>query len=230
MSMKGKVFPMTGQQSLTDVEKAKIATATSAQMEQQMQQLESAAKQRELEKDREHKETIDQLQHFLSETDVSESYSDFEFEGDVVLIRLFKYEPEQKSSGVIITEDIMGNTMEKRRPRIFAIGKILSIGSEVSDSFERRFKVNDVAFLPSNQVLGSMINPDWMNWVQMQQGNVGNVKGNQDIPKHVPKLKGWDRYMFIKDPIKANIDRYDVLTYLIPSSTLMAKYVGDGDF
>lgn len=178
-------------------------------------------------------------------------YSDFA--GDCFLIEIFKHEEfNEEKSGLITNVDptvdlstskvgksisaqelaVMqdsaaklikkGKTLKERR--VFAIGKILAIGNNVSPDY-KNYKVGDIVRI-SDSLLKPKQNPAWEEWAK--ETNMGQAKGIESVqpPRFVYGFEIFASNNSFKENPFAHVDEItpeDLFTYYIGTSYVKCK-------
>ncbi len=131
-----------------------------------------------------------------------------------LIIRLFRYDPPVQKANIIGMD---GESLsEERRAELFAIAKVIAVGTNTD------FKVGDLCSVP-DYLLQSQINPAYYQVMEaLKERPAPEIK---DIPsKYVLRIfNEWDKYVMILDKFTREITPHDKLTFCIPE-VLIRKY------
>lgn len=173
------------------------------------------------------------LKEFLSE-DLSQEYSKYTPTNDKVLVKVFKFVPEENTSDlgrstILVVSKLDGSLKPAsiaNNEKLFPIVKVIKKGKQTPDWV----KENELYVVPYNDIVGDDWNPEfkWMmqNFSQKKgDGKPSIVTIPDDMPQRILKIDiHWERYKFsMPDRISVE-NETDKLVYLIPPLKLEAEY------
>lgn len=151
------------------------------------------------------------------------------FDGDVALIELFKYEPnnskELGSEKTILIQDLQGNYVSSKtvlNSRFIPIGKILALGDKWSKSHE----VGDLITVPSKDVLGPEVNsPEYLHLLQFSNSSAPPMKP-EGMREKISSLESkWFNYMYY-DPFDFASHDLETRRFVVPAVKVKGSWVG----
>lgn len=140
--------------------------------------------------------------------------------GDVVLVRVFRFEPpDMYSSGLVNAEGVPLINESKRR--IVTIGKVLGIGDKCS--IADKLKVGDIVALSDN-LISIQDNPAFIQYLIETNGE--KAAGLEAV-KPSPTINSYftfrQQYGFVGNKFKEENDADDFFTFLFPTNFIKAK-------
>ena len=154
--------------------------------------------------------------------DHSIGYEGYNPVGAHVIIRLYLYKPEKKDTPQILTSfDDDGSGRGNMDSQAFPYAKVLRRGSKLGPDWED-LEVGDVCLIPED-LLGVEENPKWMEYEMVLREKPSIVDTVPRPPRMVPKIAGWQRYVFTKDKFSPPDFDIDAYTFLIPVTLLKAQ-------
>lgn len=160
--------------------------------------------------------------HKWVKTDHGIGYEAYNPVGAHVIIRLYLYKPEKKDTPHILTSfDDDGSGRDNLDSQAFPYAKILRRGPELGLDWSH-LKVGDVCLIPED-LLGVEENPKWMEFEMIIREKPSLVDTVARPPKMIPKIAGWQRYVFTRDKFSLPDFDIDAYTFLIPVTLLKAQ-------
>lgn len=153
-------------------------------------------------------------------------YAMYEFGGPQILVRIFKYFPEEKERDVTLT-DLDGAPLVKREESaVIPYGIVIKAGSE------SRYKAGEVVVF-EDKLNGSSDNPAWIDWKagQKQRPIPETSSAKYEPPRYIENIYFlWRDHRFIGDKFKIKLSREDAYTYLVPDAFVRARFQKPGDW
>lgn len=186
------------------------------------------------------KQFDEQFDAFAKDDEFGE-YDRFTPIGAKVLVKLFKFSPEDPGESLgkqaIVIPDASGNLKPQAvalHEKVFPIVKVIKKG--IGDWGQSQVSKEDVQegglyIVPTNDVVGMKTNPEFLHMLQTYKGKQGSqgalikVTDEMNIPQNLPKLDiVWERYKFSMPDRLGEETEDDKLVFLIPAQKLEAKY------
>ena len=135
--------------------------------------------------------------------------------GPLVLIRLYLYKPEKKDTPVVLTSfDDDGSGRDNLDASAFPYAMILRVGTNMPEDW-KDLEPHDICIIPED-ILGVEDNPKWMEYEMILREKPSIVDTVPRPPRMIPKIAGWQRYIFSKDKFSPPDYDIDAYTFLIP--------------
>ena len=186
-----------------------------------------AEQKNQLEEDKRFTEEFKRQLSTWAEEDHHSEYEWCEFDHEDYLVRLFSMDVSSFEKFIDLRYEyskIMNEWTLKTvsaLDSIFPIVKILKVGDAVK---EARYNVGDIAFVPSNDIIGKDWNPKFLQTIQFQSSKGMKPVLPDGMEQEILNVeKNWDRYMFVR-PWVAKPEPQDKLTYLIPSPKIRGTF------
>lgn len=160
--------------------------------------------------------TQDELTHFdewTKDDSYLEDYKIYELLRDEVLIRIYKYIPEDSIENPLFDENFEPLGADKEKVLPFA--KVIAVGP----TCKLNLKPGDIISVMEAVGLKQM-NPDFMEW---QERRVAQPQFDRPMPPvYIYGLEKLQSMMFIKDKVMGLQDE-DTITFMIPESLVRTK-------
>lgn len=155
---------------------------------------------------------------------VQKEFKNFKPFGPKILIRLYYYKPNYKSSKVKIYKDLTSEELaqEELDSRLLPIGKVLALGNGVSKEYEE-LKPGDLVYV-SDMMTGSKVNKEWVEYQALALEKPGIKEKLEEPPMFIGYISQWKDYVFMKDKTGASPSMDDAYTFLLPERYILGKH------
>lgn len=172
------------------------------------------------------KEFFRQIKDWVSIKDW-EDYKNITFDHKDYLVRLFKMDVSDFEGYISLEYEWSRITREWKlkdvpaTENVFPIVKILAVGKSVENT---KYKVGDIALVPSNDVLGEDWNPKFLQVMQYQNSQGMHPVLPQGMRQSIPNVEiKWSQYNFVR-PWVPKPEEKDFITFLIPEAKIRGSY------
>lgn len=190
--------------------------APNERTDEQTTELDDLRKERDnIDQKEEDAELYDAYLNWLDDTSYLEDYDQYEFFGQDVLIRVFRFEPTT-GVGSGFLADFEGNSLLTAFSRNIPVARVIKAG----DDCTKNLKAGDIVSIPDK--IGMTIrNPAWDMWMEEASNSRPKVKGSEP-PKYLDGLIKWSEKVFLADKLKG-VQKKDTITFLVPHTYLRSK-------
>jgi len=161
---------------------------------------------------------LDSFKNFIKE----DQFQDYEiydsYFGNVVLTRVYRFEPDDFVSGLV---DASGRpSVNDSKRRVITLGKVIAVGDECTMKLEK----GDLVALSDN-LISIQDNPAFLDYLIQTNGEKA---GGIDVARPSATINSFityrNNYGFVGNKIKGDgLDADDFFTFLFPSNFIKAK-------
>ena len=158
-------------------------------------------------------EEIDDFEKWLKDDSYISEYDMYEFLKDDILLRVYKYVPEEDTDNPLF--DDRGKPLGASKERVCAIAKVIKVGEN------NNLKLNSgdhVALLDAVSL--KTLNPKYLDWSERQDERPAPKGKRPDV--YIYGLEKLQHFTFVKDKL-FGAQEDDELTLLIPDTLIRAK-------
>ena len=152
---------------------------------------------------------------WLRDESYLDKYKFYEPFGSDVLVRVFRFEPEENTTGLVA--DFEGTPLGKKiYARTLPVARVIKVGSQCTLDIEP----GDLVTIP-DKIAMTVRNPAYDVWMEEAENSRPKPKGSAP-PQYIDALVQWSDKIFIADKVQG-MQHDDMFTFLLPQGYLRAK-------